>query len=304
MNKKISVRQLTAALVLSLGATLCSAEEVFLDRIVAIVGNNVVMQSELNQRVKDVIGNLQREGQTIPPRNKLLTPVLEQLVSERLLLNFAEDRNIQVNDDQVNQALQRIAAEQKLTSEQFVELVHEQGDSIADLRRKLRDSLILQQIDELVVMRNIQVSLQDITQFLSSEEAQMSNSPEFQLGHILIPLSAGANKNVVEATTKKATQLIQQLHDGADFRQLAIANSAGPKALDGGDQGWKHTLNMPSKWVPSITDLQPGDISEPIRSDRWPAHSESLRSPWRSAKSNAAATQCAPYVGQPKCHQR
>ncbi|MCV6605971.1 MAG: peptidylprolyl isomerase [Porticoccaceae bacterium] len=267
LTRKHALRALALTTSLTIGS-LCSAEQVFLDRTIAIVGDNVVMESELNSRIKDVVQRLrQQPNVTLPPEAELKKQVLEQLVDERLILNFAESRGIRIADQQVNQHLQTLAARQGLTLDQLVEMVHQNGDSLADLRRNIHDQLVIQMIDEQAIKANIPVSLQEIEQLMASEEGQASTSASYQVGHILLPLAASASKENVIAATANADGLVKQLRDGANFQQFAINHSKGPNALKGGDLGWKKPLQLPAKFRPVVEELEVGDISDPIRSD-------------------------------------
>ena len=260
----LSILAFSSALTAS---SLCQGEQIFLDRTVAIVGNNVVMQSELDNRVKDVVQRLQQQGIALPPEEQLKKQILEQLVDERLVLNFAEDRGVRVSDQQVNQHLQTLAAQQGMSLDQLVEVVHQNGDSLADLRRNIHDQLVIQMIDEQAIKANIPVSIQEIEQLMASEEGQASTAPSFQVGHILLPLSAAASKQELEDAMDNANSLVAQVKEGTSFQQLAISHSKGPNALKGGDLGWKKSIQLPAKFRPVIKDMESGDISEPFRSD-------------------------------------
>lgn len=259
--------RLLAAAALTLVTSSSQARELFLDRIVAVVDNNVVMETELNNRMRGVIQRLNADNTPAPPVDRLRPQILDQLVLERLQLNFAERVGIRVSDEQINQAMQRLAARQNLSLDQFVERVHRQGGSLSELRREFHDQLVQEQINEHVIKRNINISPQDIEHFLNSEEAQLWKSPELQLGHIQLPLSAGASKAQVEAATQQAEQLLQQLAAGADFRQLAVTNSSGPNALQGGDIGWRRAVALPPLLASAVHDLRPGQLSRPVRTD-------------------------------------
>ncbi|UTW44933.1 peptidylprolyl isomerase [bacterium SCSIO 12696] len=264
LNKHICALALTSALTFSISS---QAQEIFLDRTVAIVGNNVVMQSELENRLQDVLKRLQQQNIDPPPENELKKQILEQLVDERLLLNFAEERGMRVSDQEINQHLQTLASQQSITLDQLVELVHQQGDSLADLRRNIHDQLVIRRIEEQAIKASIPVSLQEIEQLMASEQGQASTAASYQIGHILLPLPASASKEEVISATADADNLVKQLREGANFQQLAITHSKGPNALKGGDLGWKKPVQLPAKFRPAVADMNSGDISDPIRSD-------------------------------------
>ncbi|MGS2724232.1 peptidylprolyl isomerase [Porticoccus sp. GXU_MW_L64] len=249
-------------------ATLCHAEPVFLDRTVAIVGDNVVMQSELDNRVKDIMQRLQQQPNiNLPPEAELKKQVLDQLVDERLILNFAERSGVRISDQQINQHLQTLASRQGLTLDQLVEVVHQNGDSLADLRRNIHDQLVIQTIDQQAIKAGIPVSLQEIEQLMASEEGQATTSASYQIGHILLPLASAASKEELASAMENAKNLVGQLREGASFQQFAVNHSKGPNALKGGDLGWRKPIQLPEKFRPVVKDMEVGGISDPIRSD-------------------------------------
>ncbi len=253
--------------VLTLITRVASAEEVLLDRVVAIVDDDVIMQTELNARLKFVYQRIQESGTQAPPRDQIIPQILEQLVLERLQLNLGERNGIRIPDTQINQALQQVAQGQGKSFDQFVEEAHQTGTSLTDLRQRLRDEMIINQVQEGAVKRNIRISPQEIDNFLNSEEGQFWKSPELDLGHIQLSLSAGASKERVAQVKEQIDEIYQQLKDGADFRQMAITKSAGQNALQGGNLGWRRAVQLPVELSAAVRDLKPGELTPPVRTD-------------------------------------
>lgn len=262
-----TIRHYFGIALLVLTAPFVSAEEVMLDSIVAVVEDDVIMKTELDARLKFVFQRIQSSGTQPPPRDQIVPQVLEQLVLERLQLRLGERSGIRISDAEINQALQRVAASQGKTFELFVEEAHHSGVSLADLRQRLREEMIINQVQEGAVKRNIRISPQEIDNFLNSEEGQFWKSPELQLGHIQLSLSAGAPKERVAQVKEQADELYQQLQNGADFRQMAITKSAGQNALQGGDLGWRRAVQLPPKLSEAVRDLQAEELSKPVRTD-------------------------------------
>lgn len=268
MLKKATLRFLTAmSLISALLPHLVYAEVRLMDSIAAVVDDDVVMTSELNERVDAIYARIQQSG-TEPPSREVLRPqVLERLIQERIQLDMAARAGIRISEDELNQAIARIAQQQGLSAEQFLSKAQQSGLSIDLLKDQLRDEMMINQVQQAQVNRRIQITDQEIDNFLVSEEGQVWTSPEVLLGHILLPLSPAASPEEIEATTTKANDILSKIREGADFRQMAITYSGDQSALQGGDLGWRRTSQLPEVFIPVVNALQPGEVSSPIRSD-------------------------------------
>ncbi len=271
MNVRIKLFQQisTAALVvaLALPSMLTTAEEVLLDQIVAVINDEVVMSSELQSRANEIYSQLQQSGTEIPPREALVSQVLERLILERIQLLKGRRIGIRFSDAEVNQAMEGMAKRQNMTLSEMVEKAHQSGTKLSAVRQRVRNELIIGRVQEGSMNRRINITEQTIDNFLNSEEGRSWTSPDVNLGHILLPLSAGAPRDEVTHIQEKILDLYNQAQGGTDFQSLAIANSAGQNALKGGNLGWRKTAQLPSLFITALQDLSPGQISEPIRSD-------------------------------------
>jgi len=257
----------TALALLCAVAQSAAAEEVLLDRIAAVVDQDVVMASELEERVNEIYTRLKNNGTEVPPKNVLVPQVLERLILEQIQLSRGQRAGVRISDDEVNQAIERLAESRGLSVDEMVEHAHDSGVSLRRLREQVRNEMIIKRVQEGSVNRRINVSEQEIDNFLKSEEGQQWSSPDVRLGHIILPLSAGAPRDEVAMVENKARELFEKLQDGADFKSLAIANSAGQNALQGGDLGWRKMSQLPSIFISAVKKLSPGEVSVPIRSD-------------------------------------
>ncbi|MEH6467151.1 MAG: peptidylprolyl isomerase [Porticoccus sp.] len=257
----------TLAVVVFLPSLPIGAEEVVLDRIVAIVQDDVVMDSELESRTRDIYARLEESGTAAPPRDVLVPQVLDRLILERLQLIKGQRVNIRISDADLNQALENAAQRQGTTVDSLTEKAHQRGVTLASLRHQMRNEMIIAKVQEGSINRRISITEQDIDNFLSSEEGRSWLSPDVNLGHILLSLSAGAPRDEVANIEQKIRDIYNQIQNGADFKSLAVANSMGQNALSGGDLGWRKTAQLPSIFIAAIENLSPGQISEPIRSD-------------------------------------
>jgi len=240
------------------------AEKIILDRVVAIVDDDVVMASELQSRLLTITRSLQASNTEVPPLDVMKSQVLERLIVEQLQLQMAKRANVQISDEELNQAIGRIQQGNKLTKEQFLEQLAKDGMTIEALRHDIRRELVLNRVQQGSVNRRINISKQEVDGFLASQEGKFWASPDYLLGHILIATSS--DKAVQIAAEEKANKLQKQLLDGADFRNTAVGNSSGQNALNGGDMGWRKIAQLPSLFADIVPSLAAGDVSAPFES--------------------------------------
>lgn len=268
LTRLVRPLSLAASIALSLVLpTTLSAEEVLLDKIVAVVNDEVVMASELETRTNDIYAQIQAKGTNVPSKEAIVPQVLERLILERLQLLKGRQVGIRFNDAEINQTMENMAKQQGLTLNQLVEKAHQSGVKLSTIRQQVRDEMIIRRVQEGIINRRVTITDQAIDNFLNSEEGRSSTSPNVHLGHILIPLSAGAPRDDVALVQEKVSNIYRQLEKGESFESLAIANSSGQNALQGGDLGWRKTAQLPSLFITAIEDLSPGQVSQPIRSD-------------------------------------
>ena len=265
MNLRKIFKSLLAisALTLSLGST---AQIELLDKVIAVVDDDVVLQSELDHRLVAVYAQIQKAGTKAPPQDILIQQVLDRLISERLQLNIAYSAGVRISDEEVNQTIGRIVQNGNMTMDQYVEQIHAQGSTIASIREDIRDELTIVRVQQGRVMRRIRISEQELDNFLNSEEGRFLTSPDVNIGQILLPVPTGSSSIETEAILARANDLVVQINAGTDFRQLAIANSADQSALQGGDLGWRKMAQLPSIFIQAVEKLDLGQISAPIRS--------------------------------------
>ncbi len=261
---KISKSLLAAAtLITSLGA---SAQLQILDKVIAIVDDDVVLQSELDQRLATVYSQIQQSGTQAPPQDILSQQVLDQLISERLQLNIAYSAGVRITDEEVNAAMARVAGGNNLSMEQYVDQIHAAGQTVAMVREEIRNEITLMRVQQGKVMRRIRISEQELDNFLNSEEGRFLTSPDVNIGQILLGIPSSASTVQADLVLERAQDILAQANNGIDFRELAIANSADQSALKGGDLGWRKMAQLPGVFIDAVEDLQLGEISTPIRS--------------------------------------
>ena len=254
------------ALIILLVSLQASAQVKVLDKIVAIVDDDVVLKSELDQRMEAIVAQLTQSGTQMPPEKILEQQVLERLISERLQLTMGYDSGVRISDEELNQAIARIAASNKISVAQYIEQVALQGSSISAMRGEIRNELTIMRVQQGKVMRRIRISEQELDNFLKSEEGRFVTSPDVNIGQILLSISSDSNRKSIDQVVGRADLLFNQIEQGADFRAIAIANSADQSALQGGDLGWRKMAQLPGVFIDAVEKLDIGEVSQPIRS--------------------------------------
>ncbi len=256
------------ALLLALGSIVSSplyAEYQVLDKIVAIADDDVVLASEIRDKMRIIKTNAARQGGQLPPDSVLYEKILEQLILEKLQLQRAFKVGLRISDQELNEAMQRIAAQNGLTLPEFLQVLEEQGDSYAELREQTRQNMLLQQIQQRSVMRNISISPSEVDNFLESEKGQQLLTPEYSIDHILVPVSADASTSVRDSGLQKAMQLKQLAQGHSQF--VDITNEIEKSGAIHNPLGWRRAEDVPSIFADSVKKLRTGQVSEPIRSD-------------------------------------
>ncbi|SEP13257.1 peptidylprolyl isomerase [Aquisalimonas asiatica] len=237
-----------------------------LDRIVAVVNEDVILQSELEAEIATVHQRMQAQNQQPPPQDALIDQVMEQLIMERLQLAQANRMGIGVDDNTLNAAVQRIAQQNNMNLQQFRQAVAREGMDFAQFREDLRTDIKLQRLHQQQVQRQIEVTSRDIEEFLESS-AGGADDMEFRVAHILLSVPEGADPEAAEEAEARAEELLTRLRDdGEDFATVAAEASDAQDALEGGDLGWRQAGELPSMFQDEVMSLSNGEIAGPIRS--------------------------------------
>ncbi len=267
MNVKIKLSECLRPLLLGalfLGTAAHAAVQP-LDKVVAIVDNDVIMQSQLDQRVKEVQQTIAKRGQDVPPASVLDQQVLERLIVENLQLQIGERSGIRITDEELNQAIGTIAQRNNMTVDQFRQALAHDGLSYEDAREQVRREMIISRVRQRRVAERIQVTDQEVKNFLKSPMGAMQQSDEYRLANILIPTPDRASSEDIQAAGKKAVDIYNQLQQGADFAKLAIAHSSSDNALEGGDMGWRKAAQLPPPFDEELSRMNAGDVTKPVR---------------------------------------
>ena len=255
---------LAASLIITAIAPVQAKEEL-LDRVAAIVNGGVVLESEVDDLLANIKQQAKKNHQSLPSDKALRIQVMDKLINDNLLSQIGQRMGIQISDAQLDQTINNMAKEDKLTLAQFRQQVIDEGSSYEKYRESVRTELISGEVSRNSVRRRIFVSPQEITNLLNVMKEQTTNNVEYHLGHILIEFPANASQADLSAAKTRASKVVELLNEGADFAKIAITSSGDANALKGGDLGWKNINEMPTLFSELINDKPKGTIVGPIR---------------------------------------
>jgi peptidyl-prolyl cis-trans isomerase SurA len=235
-----------------------------LDRIAAVVNDGLVLKSELDAQMDAVTKRLIEQKVELPSQSILKQQVLDRLVLQEIETQQAKRVGLTVSDEQLNSALQEIAARNKIPFDQLPTALAAQGVDYKQYRESMRKELTLSGLRQRDVIARINVSPHEMEQYLARQQNAATND-EFNVSHILLSLPAAATPQQLEDISKKAQDLVSRAQKGEDFGQLAIANSNSQTALDGGALGWRKGSQLPQFILDMVTKMKPGDVSAPVR---------------------------------------
>ena len=236
------------------------------DRIVAVVNDEVITLHELRSRMEMAVGQLRRQGTPLPPRDVLEKQMLERLVMDRVQLQHARDIGVRVDDAQLDQALQRIAAGNKMSLAQFREVLQKDGVVFAKFREDIRDEIIISRVREREVEGKIVISEGEIDHYLSGESAQNGAGEEYEVAHILLRSPESATPEQIQTLKAKAEQIVERAAKGENFSQLAAAYSDAPDGLQGGSLGMRPLDRLPNIFSEVVVKLKAGEVAPILRS--------------------------------------
>jgi len=237
-----------------------------LDRIVAVVGSEVITRYELNDRIRNVSLQLKQQGTPLPPGDVLERQLLERMITERVQLQFARETGLRVDDAQLEAAITRIAEQNKLSIGELRLIMEKQGTPFARWREDIRNEMVLARLREREVDNRVVVTDTEVDNLIVSQKAATGTADEFNLSHILVQVPEKASPEQIQARRTRAEQALAQVRGGTDFRQVAAAFSEAPDAVQGGNIGWRDPARLPAIFAEAVQKLKPGEVSEVFRS--------------------------------------
>jgi peptidyl-prolyl cis-trans isomerase SurA len=236
-----------------------------LDHIVAVVNDEIITRQELTRRYNETVQNLTRQNTPLPPRAALEKQLLERMVTELALQQHARSTGVRVDPAQIDRALQRIAAQNKMDVAQMQATLEKEGQSLDAMRNTIRNEILIARARERDVDNRVAVSDSEIEGYLQTR-AQQGVETEYHFSHILITVPESASPEQIQARRARAEDIHAQLVQGADFAQLSASASDAPNAMQGGTFGWRASGKMPTLFADALKPLQPGQISPLLKS--------------------------------------
>lgn len=265
MKTRLTSVALAATIYLGLSLT-ALAQEQHLDGIAAIVDDGIVLESQVEQRMRAIKQRFAGSSGQLPSDEVLREQLLDRLILEELQLQMASRGGIRISDAELTDAIQRVAASNGMTGDDFINSLAAQGENVNQVVLEIRNEMILQQLQQIQVSQRIFISEAEVTNFLNSEEGRFWTAPDYNLQHVLLPLTANASPRTVQAAQQSINEIQQALAQGEDFSALAVQYSGAPNALEGGSMGWRKAAEFPPEIADQLNASSAGDITRPIRS--------------------------------------
>ena len=243
-----------------------SAEVVKMDRIIAVVDQNVITEQELADRITTVSAQLEKNGTELPPQNILEKQILERLIVDSLQLQMAAQTGLKVDDSQLDKTIERIAAQNKLSTEAFKIALEKDGISIRKFREDIRSEITIARLREREVDNRLTISEGEVDNYLTTQANSGGNQDEFEVSHIMIRTPEDASPEDLQKAKTKTQAAIKQLAGGTAFSKVSAAFSDAPNAIEGGAMGWRKGDQMPTLFLDTVKTLQVGEVSKPVRS--------------------------------------
>jgi peptidyl-prolyl cis-trans isomerase SurA len=248
------------------GASVAQSRVTLVDRVVAVVNDEVITRYELNQQKRAILMQLQRQGVRPPSDADLDAQVLERFINERVQLQHAKEANIGAPEETVNAALQNVAAQNKVSMTQFAQMLRNDGLTIEQFREELKAQIILDRVRDREVDSRVVVTDAEIDAFLATSKLQGALQNEYQLAHVLVLVPEQATPDQVNARRARAEEALKQIKAGTAFAQVAAAFSDTNDAAQGGALGWRKADRLPTIYADAAEKLPVGGTSEVLRS--------------------------------------
>ena len=247
-------------LALSILPSLASAQIEVLDQVVAIVDDDIILASELQERVQGVRSTMESRGVEVPSDDVLIRETLDRLILDSIQLQLANRYGVRIPDQQLDEAMTRLARQNGLTLEQFRIALEQTGQSYTAAREGLRDDLAIQRVQQGNVMRNINISEQEIDNFLTTEEGEAMTQPEYQVVQALLSISRGEDAAEIAAKEAYVDEVLSNIQSGQPFEQAVSGTE--PYAFTGGDLGWRKLGDIPSMFADTVPTLTVGEVAK------------------------------------------
>ncbi|MEY3171084.1 MAG: Chaperone SurA, partial [Pseudomonadota bacterium] len=234
----------------SFGQTKPESDIKKLDRIIAIVDQDVITEKELQEKINSVISNLKSQKIEIPSESILKKQVIERLISNSIQIQLAHQTGLKISDAQVDKTIERIAEKNKLNVADFKKNLEADGTNFYKFREEIRNEITIAQLKEREVDSKILITDGEIDNFLNAQSKEFQD--EFEVAHILIRVPEDASPEKIDKLKNKAEEAIKQIQSGKNFTQVSAIFSETPNALEGGNLGWKKASDLPTLFVDAL----------------------------------------------------
>ncbi|OMG56569.1 molecular chaperone SurA [Azonexus hydrophilus] len=265
MQKTIRTLLLSLCCLLMPTVYAAPADVVEADYIVAVVGDGVITRNELRARLAVALKQLEKQGTPLPPQDVLERQMLERLIMDQAQFAYAKENGLRIDDPQLDQAIGRIAANNKLNVAQFRATLEKDGVDYAEFREEIRGEMIMARLREREVESRLVVSDSEIDNYLANQAAS-GGGDEYHLAHILLRAPESVTPEQLQKLRQRAEQALAKARAGDNFAELTATFSDAPDALQGGDLGWRPLDRLPTLYAEAAAKLPDGGISELLRS--------------------------------------
>jgi len=235
------------------------------DRIVAIVDDEVIVRSEVSEKLAQVVAQMRAKKAKLPPKKILVRQVLERLIVDKIQLAAAARAGINVSEEMLAQAVSNIARNNKMSISEFRTAVEASGLSFKKFRNQIRKQITTKRYRNKEMRSRIHITEREIDAYIAKGQRRSGKKSAFHLLHILVATPEGSSADKIQAAKRKAQKLVKKLRGGADFQNIALSDSDGQQALEGGDLGWRSANQLPSVFADIVPKMGRGDITNPIR---------------------------------------
>lgn len=242
-----------------------SASGVPLDRVIAIVNEGIVLQSQLEAQIGLIMDRLRDQKAQLPPADVVRQQVLERLVLQEIQLQRAQRLGVRVSDEMLNEALRDVAQRNGLPFEQMPIALASQGVDYAAYRDDMRREISISMLRQRDVFPRIYVSPRELDQALQRQSQQVDENAEFDVSHILLSLPESATAEQMARVEKLAAEIHDRANSGDDFGQLALTYSQAQSALERGKLGWRRLNQLPQFIADLVAGMKPGEVANPVR---------------------------------------
>ena len=236
-----------------------------LDYIVAIVDDEVIVSTTLQQEIQNVTTRLQQQNISLPPAKELKRQVLEKMILTSLQLQLAKRMGLDVEDSSLNEKLRKVATNNNLDLSGFKTKIENEGKNYEQVREQIRKEMIIHRLQQRQVASRVSITEREVDNFLNNKEKQEDTSNEYHIRHILIETPDSPSPEDIQLNKQKAEDAIIKLKQGHNFQTMAVTISDSNQALEGGDLGWMTIGEMPTLFAGVVSKMKIGEIAGPLR---------------------------------------